>query len=402
MPALETMRVLDFTQWEAGPTCGQYLGWLGADVVKLEAPRGDPGRAVFSDDGTDSQYFCNHNGNKRGLCLDLKSTDGAELLRRLLPRFDVLIENQGPGVIERLGFGPDVLHEINPSLIIARIKGFGLSGPYADYKSFDPLAMAASGVTSMTGTAESGPLSPGGTFADTGTGIHAAFAIAAAYVQQQRTGEGQVIELSMHEVMTMFIRTLASWSWGPEADPVGPRRDGAAPSGRWRCKPANGGEASHADYVFVTIASQALWATFCQAIERPELLDDERFARPRDRMANSRELRGLLAPWFAERTKREIMTSLGEAGVPVSAAFDTAEVFTDPHLIARDFFATLDHPTKGDLLVMKPPFRLSASDVPVTRAPLVGEHTREILAAELDLTESTIDELVEKGAAVDG
>lgn len=396
MSALETMRVLDFTQWEAGPTCGQYLAWLGADVVKLESPRGDPGRRVGGGT-TDSQYFCNHNGNKRGLALDLKSPDGAGLLRRLLPRFDVLVENQGPGVIERLGFGPEVLHEINPRLIIARIKGYGLSGPYADYKSFDPLAMAAAGVSSMTGTDDSGPLSPGGTFADTGTGIHGAFAIAAAYVQQQRTGEGQVIELSMHEVTTMFIRTLAAWSWGPDAEPVGPRTDGPAPSGRWKCK----GD-GRADHVFVTTPSQSLWATLCHAVGMPELIEDERFARGRDRVTNSAELRAVLRPWFEARSKQEVMTTLGEAGVPVAAAFDTTEVFNDPHLVARDFFATLDHPTKGELLVMKPPFRMSGSEVPVTRAPLIGEHTREILATELDLTDNEIDELTSKGAAVDG
>lgn len=394
MSALETMRVLDFTQWEAGPTCSQYLAWLGADVVKLEAPRGDPGRSIMSDDGTDSQYFCNHNGNKRGLVLDLKSDAGADLLRRLLPRFDVVVENQGPGVIERLGFGPDELHALNPRLIIARIKGFGLSGPYAEYKSFDPLAMAAAGVSSMTGTRDSGPLSPGGTFADTGTGIHGAFAIAAAYVQQQRTGEGQVIELSMHEVMTMFMRTLASWSWGPDAKPMGPRRDGAPPSGRWRCL-GDGG----ADYVFVTTPNQTMWVTFCNAVGVSELIDDERFAGPGDRIANASELRAVLSPWFAERPKRDVMTLLGEAGVPVSAAFDTAEVFNDPHLHARDFFVNLEHPEKGEMLMMNSPIRLSASKVPLEPAPLVGQHTREILAAELELSESEIDDLIESGAA---
>lgn len=398
MPALETMRVLDFTQWEAGPTCGQYLAWLGADVIKLEAPRGDPGRrAGAGGDGTDSQYFCNHNGNKRALALDLKSEQGAELLRRLLPRFDVVVENQGPGVLERLGLGPEAMHEINPRLVIARIKGFGLSGPYADYKSFDPLAMAASGVTSMTGTTESGPLSPGGTFADTGTGIHAAFAITAAFVQQQRTGRGQVVELSMHEVMTMFSRTLASWSWGPDAEPTPPRRDGAPPSGRWRCQ----GD-GHADHVFITTPSQELWTTFCHAIDMPELLTDERFATGPARLANRAELRAVLNPWFAARPKRQVMTDLGEAGVPVSATFDTQEVFNDPHLIARDFFTTLDHPEKGDLLVMGSPIRMSESDVPLTPAPLIGQHTREILATELGLDDNEIDELINQGAASDG
>ncbi|MGF1598130.1 MAG: CaiB/BaiF CoA transferase family protein [Acidimicrobiales bacterium] len=397
MPALETMRVLDFTQWEAGPTCSQYLAWLGADVVKLESPGGDPGRGALATDDTDSQYFCNHNGNKRSIVLDLKTDDGADLLRRLLPRFDVVVENQGPGVIERLGFGPDQLHAVNPRLIVARIKGFGLSGPYAHYKSFDPLAMAASGVTAMTGTTESGPLSPGGTFADTGTGIHGAFAIAAAYVEQQRTGRGQVIELSMHEVMTMFTRTLSTMAWGPDAEPVAPRGDGIAPSGRWACR--GGG---HADHVLVTIATPALYAAFCRAVGRPELIDDERFATPRARLEHGAEMRELLEPWFAERTKHEAWTELAEAGVPAAATLDTTEVFNDPHLRARDFFTTVDHPTKGELLLMRQPFRMSDGDVPLTAAPLVGEHTRQVLADELGLANDEIDELIERGAVHDG
>lgn len=408
MPALERMRVLDFTQYEAGPTCAQYLAWQGADVIKLESPGGgDPGRRALATDDTDSQYFCNHNGNKRSIVLDLKTEAGCDVLHRLLPSFDVVVENQGPGVIERLGLGPERLHATNPRLVIARIKGFGLSGPYAGYKSFDPLAMAAAGVTSMTGTAESGPLSPGGTFADTATGIHAAYAITAAYVEQQRTGQGQVIELSMHEVMTMFIRTLATRSWGPGGDPVPPRSDGAAPSGRWRCKPV-GAEHGHSDsdpgragYVLTTIATPAMYRTLCEAVGMPELVDDERFATPKARHRNSDELRELLAPWFAARTKHEVMALLGEAGVPVSAVLDTSEVFDDPHLKARDFFATLDHPTKGELLVMKPPFRMSGGDVAPTPAPLVGQHTREVLA-ELGIADDEIDQLINRGAAFDG
>ena len=401
MPALERMRVLDFTQWEAGPTCSQYLAWLGADVVKLESPGGDPGRRALATDDTDSQYFCNHNGNKRSIVLDLKTGAGADVLRQLLPGFDVVVENQGPGVIERLGFGPEQLHAANPRLIIARIKGFGLSGPYAHYKSFDPLAMAASGVTAMTGTAESGPLSPGGTFADTGTGIHAAFAITAAHVEQQRTGQGQVIELSMHEVMTMFIRTLATRSWGADGDPVPPRSDGGAPSGRWRCKPV-AGEHRHTDHVLVTVASAALYATFCRAVGRPELVDDARFATPVARLRNGDQLRALLEPWFEARTKHEVMTELGEAGVPVAAVLDTSEVFADPHLRARDFFATLDHPAKGPMTVMRQPFRMSGGDVALTPAPLVGQHTRQVLADELGLTGDEIDDLIQQGAAFDG
>ena len=250
----------------------------------------------------------------------------------------------------------------------------------------------------MTGTTETGPISPGGTFADTGTGIHTAFAITAAYAHQQRTGEGQVVELSMHEVMTMFTRTLASTSWGPDAAPRPFRpTDGAPPGGRWRCK----GDSPN-DCVLVVVANTAMWRDFCAAVDRSDLADDERFARGASRSANEAELRDLLAPWFAARTKHEVMATLGEAGVPVSAVFDTTEVFHDPHLHARDFFTSYDHPTKGDVLVMGPPFRMSGSTAPLTRAPLLGEHSRVVLAGELGLDEATIDDLVTRGVVKDG
>jgi formyl-CoA transferase len=397
MPVLDSMRVLDFTQWEAGPTSTQYLAWMGAEVVKLESPAGDPGRITFSRDHLDSQYFLNHNGNKRSLVLDLKQAEAVDLFLRLLPHFDVLVENQGPGVMERLGLDVDTLTAAHPALIYARLKGFGLSGPYAEYKSFDPLAMAASGATSMTGTADTGPISPGGTFADTGTGIHTAFAIAAAYAHRVRTGEGQVIEMSMHEVMTMFTRTLASWNWGPDAKPMPFRGDGAAPGGRWRCK----GDGPH-DYVLVLITNQGMWADLCNAVGQPELFADERFATPRDRSKHSDELREVLGPWFLQHDKHEAMRILGEGGVPVSAVMDTTEVFNDPHLRSRDFFTTYPHPTRGSVTVMGPPFRMSGSTAPLTRAPLLGEHSRAVLAEILDLDADTLDQLANKGVIRDG
>ncbi len=277
MAALEGMRVLDLTQWEAGPTCTQYLAWMGADVVKVEPLRGEPGRRAFASGEGDSQYFMNHNGNKRAIAVDLKTESGRRIMQRLVPRFDVLVENQGPGVVERLGLGPDELLALNERLVYVRIKGYGLSGPYRDYKSFDPLAQAAAGVFSMTGTPDSPPLPPGGTFADTGTGIHSAFAVCAAFVQQQRTGRGQVIEVSMHEVMTMFIRTNASMNWGPGAAPT-PRRpaDGWPPSGLYRCK----GDGPN-DWVSVVIANRGMAEAFFDAVGRSELLEMGASPRPR-------------------------------------------------------------------------------------------------------------------------
>ena len=216
MPALDGMRILDMTQREAGTSCTQALAWLGADVVKVEPPGlGDPGRHVQPGEGN-SPYFLNFNSNKRSIVLDLQDLRGREILLRLAPHFDVFVENYGPGVVEKLDIGPDVVQRANPRIIYGRLKGFGLSGPYAQFKSLDPIAQAAAGAFSVAGEEGGPPMWPGTTTADAGTGLTMALSILAAYIQAQRTGEGQMIEVSMQEAMTYFMRTrvAAGSDWG--------------------------------------------------------------------------------------------------------------------------------------------------------------------------------------------
>ncbi len=393
MPALEKMRVLEFTQWEAGPSCCLMLAMLGADVAKLEPPGGEVARKVLGTGPGDSQYFLNYNANKRGLAIDLKTKRGRQLVLDMIPNFDVFVENQGPDVVERLNLDPDTLMAINPKLIYARIKGYGLSGPYSEYKSFDPLAQSASGVFSMTGTPDGPPLPPGASFADTGSGLHAALGVTAAFVQRQNTGKGQIIEISMHEVMTMFIRTMTAPYWGPDAPPA-PRRayDGIAPSGLYKCK----GDGPN-DYAVVLVVTNRMWQAFCEAIGRPELYSDPNFAKPADRVKNAEQVRAIVEPWMQARDNREVMRILGEAGVPASATLDSSQVFNDPHLKARDFFKTIPHPEKGEIMMMASPIRLSDSHVPLVAAPLPGQHTEQVLAKELGLSAAEIATLLKDG-----
>ena len=209
MAALDGMKVLDLTQYEAGPTAGQYLAWFGADVVKVETPRGgDSGR--HTEGGKDSLYFLSFNHNKKSLALDLARPEGRELFLRLLPNFDVVLENFSLGTMERLGLGYDVLKQHHPGVIYATIKGFGTTGPYKDYKCFDWVAQAAGGSFSITGDADGPPMRPDATFADTGTGNHAALGILAAYVEKLRTGNGQVVEVSMQDTIVNFMKTQMS------------------------------------------------------------------------------------------------------------------------------------------------------------------------------------------------
>ena len=210
MPALDGLRILDLTQYEAGTSCTQALAWMGADVVKIEAPdHGDPGRAVgFSAHPEYSAYFCNWNANKRSVAIDLKTPKGKELFMQLLDGFDVFVENYGPGVVERLGIDYETLRKDHPALIYARIKGFGTSGPYANFKSFDSVAQAASGAFSVTGPKEGPPTAPGTTAGDSGSGVQMAMAILAAYIQRLRTGKGQEIEQLQDELQALVGRRI--------------------------------------------------------------------------------------------------------------------------------------------------------------------------------------------------
>jgi formyl-CoA transferase len=392
MPALDGMRVLDMTQYEAGTSCTQWLAWLGADVVKIESPTGDPGRGVAT--GTDpTQYFLNYNGNKRGIVLNLKRPRGREVLLDLVERFDVFVENYGPGVIEAFDLGYDVLRARNPGLIYGRIKGFGLSGPYAGYNSYDWVAQAAAGTFSVTGSPDGPPMHPGPTFADSGAGMQMALAITAAYVQRQRTGEGQLIEVSMQEAVTAFTRTLGLRTWGTEPAPRQGIDQGNPPTSTYPCK---GGGPN--DWAFIMVTTTQMWDALCGAIGHPEWSLDPRFVTAEARAAHRAELYEGISAWTRERTKFEVMGVLGPAGVPCSAVFDTVDVFHDPHLQARGFVQTLEHPSVGPVTLLGNPLRMSGSQVPQRLAPALGAHPREVLRDDLGLDEAAIAALCADGA----
>jgi len=388
MPALDGLRVLDMTQYEAGTSCTQWLAWLGADVVKIEAPGGDPGRQSGSPTlKGDPQYFNNYNGNKQSVVLDLKDPRGRELLLDLAPHFDVFVENYGPGVIESLHIGPDVLCEVNPALIYARIKGFGLSGPYKDFKVYDWVAQAAAGSFSVTGDEHGPPTVVAPTFGDSGTGVQMAVGILAAYVEQQRTGRGQVIEVSMQEAVTMFMRTIDLQLWGEQPASRHGMARGRSGGGLYPCR---GGGPN--DWAFIFPVTTRMFDALCVAIGKPHLGEDPRFCTPEARVEHAAELREEIACWTRQRDKRDVMMTLGEAGVPCSYVFDTMDLFTDPHLRERGFIVEVDHPVNGPMTLMNHPLRMRGA-MPPDRAPLLGEHTDAVLGRVLGLDGATLDEL---------
>ncbi|MCP5200680.1 MAG: CoA transferase [Gammaproteobacteria bacterium] len=391
MAALTGLRVLDLTQWEAGTACTQALAWLGAEVVKVEPPNGgDPGRAMARDMWEDSEYFLNWNSNKRSVVLNLREARGRELLLEMVPRFDVLVENYGPGVVEKLNLGYDVIKAVHPGIIYAQIKGFGLSGPYAGYKCFDMVAQAAAGALSITGEPDGPPMRPGPTIGDSGTGVQMALAITAAYAQKLRDGIGQHIELSMQEAVTYYMRTMiALGAKGGQA--VAPRlgNDFDPTINLFACKPFGTN-----DYVYLMSVMENHWVALCKAMGRPELTTDERFAEVATRKQNGDALKPIIAAWMAERTKHEAMHELCAAGIPASAVFDTRDLFSDPHLNERNFIRHVsDANGEHQATLLGWPARMSESSVDIELAPALGAHTREVLAAELGLDDAALDAL---------
>ena len=391
MPALDGMRILDMTQYEAGTSCTQALAWMGADVVKLEAPgMGDPGRWTVQRD----DYFWNWNANKRGIALNLAKPEGRELLLQLLPRFDVFVENYGPGAIERLDIGYQTLAAVHPAVIYAQIKGFGLSGPYADYLAYDMSAQAAAGTFSVTGDADGPPTLPGPTIGDSGTGVQLAMAILAAYVQRLRTGRGQHIEISMQEALSYFMRTrIAHYSdWGRRPAPRTGSQVGAPPSGLYPCKPGGPN-----DWAFVIAVTAEHIDRLYLAIDRPDLITDERFNSDQARVRNSEILHEEIASWTRERTKHEVMEQVAGAGVPCSATLDTTDLFDDPHLNERGFVHTVEHPTQGAVRMLGFAPRMSQSEVPFAPPPELGQHTDDVLRKELGVETERLETLREAG-----
>ena len=398
MAALDGMRILDMTQYEAGTCCTQSLALLGADVEKVEQPGlGDPARGRWRGLEQDTEYFINWNSNKRSITLDLNHGEGRQLLLDMVPHYDVFIENYGPGVIEKLDIGYEVMAELNPGLIYVRIKGFGTSGPYAHYKCMDMVAQAAAGAFSITGEPDGPPTRPGPTMGDAGTGMQAALAVTAAYVQRQRTGEGQLIELSMQEAMTYYSRTAVSRT---EYGRIPTPRTGNGDNPFISLYPTAPGGPN--DYVFIMAVNPRMWGKVLTVIDRPDLIDDPRFKTRELQQENFDALFSVISQWTKARSKGEAMSAFAEAGVCASQVYETHDLFNDAHLQARGFIQQIEHPEHGPIRLLGWPARMSASSVPMTAAPLLGEHTEEVLGNDLGLSEEALEQLRALGAIGSG
>jgi len=377
--ALNGIRVIDMTHNQAGPACAQMLAFLGADVIKLEEPKaGDVARTVHADrKNSDSLFFLLFNANKRSLTLNLKSGEGKRLFKQIICQSDVLLENFGPGAMDRLGLGWNVLKELNPRLIYATIKGFGSYGPHAHFKSYEPVAQAMGGAMSVTGFPDNPPTLVLPAIGDSGTGMQMAIGILAALQQRHNSGRGQHVEVSMQDAVVNIIRvSLRDHQRAGKPMPRGGNQLGhTVPGTTYACAPGGPN-----DYVIV-LAQPQMWKAMTAAMGRPDLADDPRFAAPEARWENRDALNAIVEAWTRKYTKHEVMRLLGDAGVPCGACQDTGEVLADPHLKAREMIVDVDYPTRGTYQTVGCPVKLSDSPAEITRPPLLGEHTDELLTA---------------------
>ncbi|MCH8109247.1 MAG: formyl-CoA transferase [Chloroflexi bacterium] len=391
---LEGIRVLDLTHVHAGPSCTQLLAWLGAEVIKIEEPGvGDGSRAEMAHrPGVDSVYFLLFNSNKKSLTLNLKSVQGKEIFKRLVRVSDVIVENMGPGTLDRLGLGYEEISEVNPKIVYGSIKGFGSYGPNAGLKSFEHIAQAMGGAISTNGESGRAPFPNSAYIGDTGTGLHLAIGLLAALRQRDDAGIGQHVEVSMQDsvVNLMRFRFVDSLVRGEPVARDG-NRTGGRPSMVFPCYP--GGQD---DYVAIVTGGEA-WDSLLAIMERADLIGDERYATAEARAQRPDEVERLISEWTSARTKQEVMATLTEVGIPCGEVLSTIEVIEDAHLRARQMVVEVDDSLRGNYLTIGSPIKLSANETNIASAPTLGEHSDEVLSTLLGLTSEEIASLKNEG-----
>ncbi len=409
--ALEGVRILDMTHVQSGPTCTQLLAWFGADVVKVErAGIGDATRGQLRDiPDVDSLYFTMLNHNKRSMTLDTKNEKGKEIFERLIRTCDVLVENFAPGAIDRMGFPWEKIHEINPRLIYASVKGFG-KGPYQDCKVYENVAQCTGGSASTTGFDDGPPTVTGAQIGDTGTGLHLAIGILAALVHRESSGVGQRVECAMQDAVMNLCRVKfrdqQRLAHGPLTEypqyPNGefgtsvPRAGNASGGGQpgWALRTAPGGPN---DYVYVVIQPPG-WAHLMRVIGREDLIDDPEWSTPQVRLPKLDQCFDMIEQWTMTKTKFEVMETLNSLNVPCGPILSIEELVNEEALMKTGTVVEVDHPTRGAYRTVGNPVKLSNSPSTVTRSPLLGEHTDEILTSVLGYSADEIEELRGSGA----
>ena len=417
MKALEGVKVLDFTHVQSGPTCTQLLAWFGADVIKVERPGvGDATRKQLVDKpGADSLYFTMLNHNKRSIEINSKNETGKEVLTRLIKVCDVLVENFAPGALDRMGFSWENIQKINPKIIVASVKGFG-PGKYEDCKVYENVAQCAGGSASTTGFRDGPPLVTGAQIGDSGTGLHLALGIVTALYQREKTGRGQRVLAAMQDGVLNLCRVKLRDQQRLEAGPLteysqfgegiefgdatpraGNDSGGGQPGRILKCK---GWETDPNAYTYF-ITQAAVWEKVCDVIGKPDWKTDPDYATPKARLPRLNEIFGAIEDWTMTKTKLEVMDICNPHDIPVGPILSMKEIAEDQGLRATGTIVEVDHPERGPYLSVGCPIKMSDSPVEVTRSPLLGEHTTEILKEVLGYSGEDLERVIGSGAVGD-
>ena len=393
--ALDGVRILDFTHVQSGPTCTQLLAWFGADVIKVErAGEGDATRGQLRDiPGVDSLYFTMLNHNKRSITLDMKKPKGREVLDALIKTCDVLVENFAPGALDRMGMTWEHIHAINPRMIVASVKGFG-PGPYEDLKVYENVAQCAGGAASTTGFDDGPPLVTGAQIGDSGTGLNLALGIVAALYQRNATGRGQKVLAPMQDAVLNLCRvklrdqqrlerthTMHEYpqypdgKFGDAVPRAGNASGGGQPGSVLKCK---GWETDPNAYIYF-ITQEAVWPSVCKVIGEEDWIEDEAYKTAAARLLHLKPIFRRIEQWTMSKTKFEAMEILNKYDIPCGPILSMKEIAREPALRATGTIVEVDHPTRGKYLTVGNPIKMSDSPTDVTRSPLLGEHTDEVL-----------------------
>ncbi|SRR5579875_794706 len=408
-PPLAGIRVADFTWVWAGPYCTLQLGYMGAEVIRVETrnrlcvtrhmtPMAD-GKAGPNRSG----YFNQYNQNKKSVSINLQSAEGRAVAQRLALASDVVTNNFAAGVMERLGLGYEELRKAKPDIIMITMSGFGETGPLREYVAYGPAQVPLSGLSALTGYKGGPPLHAGFSYGDPNGGIHGAFAVLAALYHRARTGEGQYIDLSQWETsVAMVAEGVVEYQMtGQEPERMGNRDHWMAPHGLFRCKDMAEKIAGRSIdmWVSIAVANDDQWRRLAAAIGHPQLADDARFATLQARKHNEDELEAIITQWTSQRFAREAEQALQRAGVPAAIASTNKDLFEDPHLNQRGFFVEKEHPEVGVRKHLGPPWRMSRTPSGVERAaPILGQDTDDVLTTVLGYTAAEVAKLREAGA----
>jgi formyl-CoA transferase len=397
LDCLEGVRVVDFTQFEAGPSCTEALAWLGAEVVKVENPSsGEPGRTSFTgpQGSPDSFYFFEFNANKKSVTINLKSERGLALVKDMAKKADVMIENMAPGTIERLGLGYEAIRALNPGIIYAQIKGFGEGSPYERNLAFDMIAQACGGTMSITGEPDGPPIKPGPSLGDTGTGMTMAISILGALYERRATGQGRRLQVAMQDAMLHYIRIAfqAQAATGQAARRNGSRSATAvAPAGIFPCAPGGPN-----DWVYVFARQVDHWHRLLKVLGREDLIGNPDYDSPKARGARIAEINEMVTDWTRRRDKHEAMRIIGGAGVPAGAVLDTMELMNEPSFADRGILQTVEHPS-GPFKMPSWPVRFDGRPPKLAPAPLLGQHSAEVFGEWLGMSAGDVDALKKEG-----